>query len=107
MSNPKKTSKRGSAAKKTTKTASKRGATSPSHNLRSAEGRVEFDNAVLSAVAKSPDPVAMGDILNTVGGSPPQIRSSLGRLIDAGQVTSTGKTRNMRYSIPGAGRSAA
>ena len=97
MSNPKKTSKRGSAAKKT----------SPSHNLRSAEGRVEFDNAVLSAVAKSPDPVAMGDVLNTVGGSPPQIRSSLGRLIDAGQVTSTGKTRNMRYSIPSAGRSAA
>lgn len=107
MSNPKKTSKRGSTAKKTTKTASKRGAAAPTHDLRSADGRAKFDDAVLSAVAKSPDAVAMGDILSIVGGSPPQIRSSLGRLIDAGQITSTGKTRSMRYSIPGTGRSAA
>lgn len=106
MSNtPKKTSKK-TASKKTAKKAAakKPVAKKGGRDLRTADGRSAFDGEVLSAVASSTES-AMSDLTDAVGGATPtQIRASLGRLIDAGQVTTYGKTRNTRYQIPGAGR---
>lgn len=75
-------------------------------DFRSREGRDKFDESVMSQVASATAPVASGDLLNVLGGSPSQIRKALGRLIEAGRVTSTGVTRAMRYSAAGRSRAA-
>ena len=71
-------------------------------DLRTQAGRDTLDETVFAHVAASTEPVASGDLLNKLGGSPTQIRRSLGRLRDAGRVTAQGVTRSTRYSAASA-----
>lgn len=71
-------------------------------DLRTQAGRDTLDETVFAHVSNSPEPVASGDLLNKLGGSPTQIRRSLGRLRDAGRVVSQGVTRSTRYSAASA-----
>lgn len=76
------------------------------HDLRTSEGRTAYDDSILSHVSKSGAKLSMRSILDSIGGTPTQIRASLGRLIDKGLVAWEGRTRNTTYFVPGVGASA-
>jgi hypothetical protein len=67
-------------------------------NTRTPEGRKAYDAAVLAVVVESSRPIKAPEITAKVGGTALQVRKSLARLIDLGQVTWEGKARGMRYS---------
>lgn len=75
------------------------------HDLRTAEGRTAYDDSILSHVSRAGAKLSMRDILASIGGTPNQIRASLGRLIEKGLVAWEGRTRNTTYFIPGLGAS--
>lgn len=76
------------------------------HDLRTSEGRTAYDDSILSHVSKSDSKLSMRSILDSIGGTPTQIRASLGRLIEKGLVAWEGRTRNTTYFVPGIGASA-
>lgn len=67
-------------------------------NTRTPEGRKAYDLAVLAVVADADRPIKAPEITSRVGGTALQVRKSLARLIETGQVTWEGKARGMRYS---------
>ena len=71
------------------------------HDLRTAEGRTAYDDSILSHISRAGAKLSMRDILASIGGTPNQIRASLGRLIEKGLVAWEGRTRNTTYFVPG------
>jgi hypothetical protein len=67
-------------------------------NTRTPEGRRAYDDAVYDIVRSAASPIKAPEITARVGGTALQVRKSLARLIEAGQVTWEGKARGMRYS---------
>lgn len=68
-------------------------------NPRTPAGRDAFDKAVFEAVKANGGPVGAGEIQKRVGGTNMQVRSACNRLIEAGQLTWSGKARGTRYSV--------
>ncbi len=68
-------------------------------NTRTAAGRAVFDRAVFEAIRTIGGAVGAGAIQKRVGGTNMQVRSACNRLIEAGQLTWTGKARGTRYSV--------
>ena len=102
MSTPKKKPPSKPAAKNAAKPKAK--SAKIDHDLRTSEGRTAYDDSILSHVSKSGSKLSMRSILDSIGGTPTQIRASLGRLIEKNLVDAHGDTRARRYFIPGAGR---
>jgi propanediol dehydratase large subunit len=65
---------------------------------RTQAGRASYDDAVLTAVKSSKGKVKAEDLRRKVGGTPPQLRAALARLIDSGTVKSAGKARGTTYA---------
>jgi predicted transcriptional regulator len=71
-------------------------------NVRTEVGREQFDRDLLAALTEAGgDSVSASILREAVGGDPNQIRAALNRLIEAGEVTFTGKARGTRYSLAG------
>lgn len=70
-------------------------------NLRTEEGRDQYDAQVAKALRQLGEEVASGEIRKIVGGSPAQVRASLDRLIEQGRVEYRGETRATRYWLAG------
>jgi hypothetical protein len=68
-------------------------------NTRTPTGRDAFDKGVLEALKSIGGPAGAGEIQRRVGGTNMQVRSAVNRLIEAGQVTWTGKARGTRYRV--------
>ncbi len=88
-------------AKKGAKT-TKRGTTRTSPraraiNTRTAQGRQEYDRAVLEAVRSFDHPASAAELRELTGGTPLQLRASLSRLGTEGLVTCRGNARGTRY----------
>lgn len=71
----------------------------PEVNTRTPAGREAFDQAVFEALKAIGGPAGAGEIQRRVGGTNMQVRSAVNRLIEAGQVTWTGKARGTRYRV--------
>lgn len=69
----------------------------PAWNTRSDEGRESIDRAVLG-VLRGDEPMGAEAIRSMVGGTANQIRTSLNRLIEAGEVSFQGRARGTRYT---------
>lgn len=86
----------GGAKKSAAKRAKGRGA----GETRTAEGRSALDQAVIeSLTALGGTNVAAEAIRKRIGTTPAQLRASLNRHIQAGDVSFTGKARGTRYSL--------
>lgn len=70
-------------------------------NLRTEEGRDQYDAVVAKALRSIGAKVSASELRSVVGGSPAQVRASLDRLIDQGRVEYEGKTRSTRYMLAG------
>jgi hypothetical protein len=68
-------------------------------NTRTPSGREAFDQGVFEALKAIGGPAGAGEIQRRVGGTNMQVRSAVNRLIEAGQVTWTGKARGTRYRV--------
>lgn len=68
-------------------------------NTRTPAGREAFDKAVFEALKAIGGPAGAGELQRRVGGTNMQVRSAVNRLIEAGQVTWTGKARGTRYRL--------
>lgn len=68
-------------------------------NTRTPSGREAFDKGVLEVLKSIGGPAGAGEIQRRVGGTNMQVRSAVNRLIEAGQVTWTGKARGTRYRV--------
>jgi hypothetical protein len=68
-------------------------------NTRTPSGREAFDQSVFEALKAIGGPAGAGEIQRRVGGTNMQVRSAVNRLIEAGQVTWTGKARGTRYRV--------
>lgn len=66
--------------------------------VRTQAGRANYDEAVLAAVKSSKGKVKAEELRKKVGGTPPQLRTALARLIEDGKVKSTGKARGTAYT---------
>jgi len=73
---------------------------SKSHNTRTEAGRNQLDEAVAAHV-KASGTASAEAIRADVGGTPPQIRGALGRLIEARKVKRSGQRRRTRYTWKG------
>jgi hypothetical protein len=65
---------------------------------RTQAGRSSYDETVLAAVKASKGKVKAEQLRKKVGGTPPQLRAALGRLIENGAVKSSGKARGTAYA---------
>ncbi|WAS98502.1 hypothetical protein [Nannocystis punicea] len=68
-------------------------------NTRTPSGREAFDQSVFEVLKSIGGPAGAGEIQRRVGGTNMQVRSAVNRLIEAGQVTWTGKARGTRYRV--------
>ena len=68
-------------------------------DVRTPTGRAAYDNAVLDVVGGAKSPVSAQAVRAKVGGTPPQARSALNRLIEAGKVGYAGRARATRYFL--------
>lgn len=68
-------------------------------DTRSAAGRDQYDAAVLDELRDVGGKMGATDLRARIGGTALQIRTSLGRLIDAGEVAFEGKARATRYWV--------
>jgi hypothetical protein len=65
---------------------------------RTQAGRATYDESVLAAVKTSKGKVKAEDLRKKIGGTPPQLRAALARLIENGSVKSAGKARGTTYA---------
>ena len=65
---------------------------------RTQAGRATYDESVLLAVKTSKGKVKAEELRRKVGGTPPQLRAALARLIENGVVKSAGKARGTTYA---------
>lgn len=86
-------------AKAKAKPAPVEAAASAEVNTRTPAGRAAFDKAVFDAIKASGGSVGAGVIQKRVGGTNMQVRSACNRLIEAGQLSWSGKARGTRYSV--------
>jgi len=71
-------------------------------NARSVAGRERYDAAVLAALRASPEAgTSSTDLLAATGGTLPQLRLALGRLVAAGKVNREGERDQTRYTLSG------
>lgn len=71
-------------------------------NTHTSEGRDALDRAVLESLAAFGGVGVSAEALRArLGATPAQLRSSLNRHIEAGDVSFTGKARGTRYSLEG------
>ena len=68
-------------------------------DVRTPKGRAAYDDAVLDIVGGAKSPVSAQAVRAKVGGTPPQARAALNRLIESGKVGYTGRARATRYFI--------
>ena len=68
-------------------------------DTRSAAGRDQYDSAVLDELRDAGGKMGAADLRARLGGTALQIRTSLGRLIDAREVAFEGKARATRYWV--------
>jgi cobalamin biosynthesis protein CobT len=68
-------------------------------DLRTEEGREQYDKTILKAIKKLGDKVSSADIRDAVGGKMHQLRAGLNRLIEAGEIAYEGNTRATRYFL--------
>lgn len=96
-----KQSKKSSAAPAAPKAAAKPAKGGPVEwNTRTNEGRAELDRAVLESLsAFGGVGVSAEAIRARVGATPAQVRESLNRHIEAGDVSFSGKARGTRYTL--------
>lgn len=66
-------------------------------DTRTPEGRAAYDETLLKAVKSAERPIGAGEIIAAVGGTPLQARTGLARLIEAENITWTGKARGTKY----------
>jgi hypothetical protein len=57
-----------------------------------------YDETVLGAVKAAKGKVKAEELRKKVGGTPPQLRAALARLVEAGSVKSAGKARGTTYA---------
>lgn len=69
-------------------------------DTRSSEARAKFDGDVLDYVVRANRQVTAPEIMEKIGGSPLQIRTSLARHIEAGRLAKTGVARGTKYYAP-------
>lgn len=67
-------------------------------NTRTPEGRARYDAQILKLVGEADGPIAAATLRKKVGGTPLQVRASLNRLIESGQVQYQGRARATRYT---------
>jgi hypothetical protein len=72
-------------------------------NTRHIEGRVEYDDALFKAIEASGGPVGAATLIARIGGTGLQARTGLARLIEAGRISWTGRTRGTKYSVASSG----
>lgn len=90
----KKASKK-SSAKSSTRRPSRRGGGNVT--LRTASDRADYDAKLLSALKGNKQAQAISDLATAVGGTQPQLRAALSRLVDSGKVRRSGTQRWTRY----------
>jgi len=67
---------------------------------RSIAGRESYDATVLAALRAAPEPwMSSTDLLAATGGTLPQLRNSLSRLLTAGKVHREGERNTTRYTL--------
>jgi hypothetical protein len=66
--------------------------------VRTQAGRANYDESVLAAVKASKGKAKAEELRKKIGGTPPQLRAALARLIEDGKVKSTGKARGTAYT---------
>lgn len=66
-------------------------------STRTAKGRRDLDDQVLSFVMESDEACTATMVRTSIGGTPLQIRRSLNRLIERGEITYEGQARGTRY----------
>lgn len=70
------------------------------HNLRTEEGRAAYDGTVLVVMQDlGGEKLPAKQIREQAGGTSPQFRASVDRLIEAKKVVFEGKAAGMRYSL--------
>lgn len=69
-----------------------------SAQVRTQAGRASYDESVLAAVKASKGKAKAEELRKKIGGTPPQLRAALARLIENGKVKSTGKARGTAYT---------
>ncbi|MEE9384855.1 MAG: hypothetical protein V3V08_15740 [Nannocystaceae bacterium] len=67
--------------------------------LRTATERNVFDATVLRSLKATKAPTSISELESSVGGSQPQLRASLTRLVDIGKVGKSGSQRWTRYRV--------
>jgi hypothetical protein len=72
-------------------------------NTRDIEGRVAYDEALFKAIESSGGPIGAATLIAKIGGTGLQARAGLARLIEAGRISWTGRTRGTKYSVAPAG----
>lgn len=69
-------------------------------DTRTDEGRAALDRAVIEALSAFGGIAVSAEAIRArLGATPPQLRSSLGRHVEAGDVSVTGKARGTRYTL--------
>lgn len=68
-------------------------------NVKSLKARARYDARVYKALGKQTDWTKAAELRAEVNGTPAQIRSSLQRLVDAGNVIFRGKARATEYKV--------
>ncbi|MDC0716678.1 hypothetical protein [Nannocystis bainbridge] len=68
-------------------------------NTRTHAGREAFDKRLLEVVTAIGGPVSASQVQERIGGSNMQVRAGLNRLIEAGELTWSGKARGTRYHL--------
>jgi len=80
--------------------AAKRGKSQEEWNTRTNEGRAMMDRAVLEAIVALGSVAVSSEMVRArIGGTPAQVRESLNRHIEAGDVSFSGKARGTRYTL--------
>ncbi|HLT38669.1 MAG TPA: hypothetical protein VK034_20415 [Enhygromyxa sp.] len=71
-------------------------------NTNTAEGRAELDRAVMESLAAFGGVSVSAEALrDRLGATPAQLRASLSRHVEAGDVSVAGKARGTRYTLEG------
>lgn len=91
-----------SAARPSKETAAKHPKARDKWNTHTDEGRAALDRAVLESLAAFGGVSVSAEALRArLGATPAQLRSSLNRHIEAGEVSFSGQARGTRYSLEG------
>ena len=71
------------------------------YQTRTETGREQIDAAVTEFLSSQTESVGAEEVRKVVGGTPPQVRESLRRLVESGQASRDGEKRSTRYTWGG------